>query len=78
MTKIAGSTATAGAARWRALIRYRSRRGAVTKECWLAELEDLHDVVELGPHWDTIELIEVFKVNHSDDPALTLEGAALL
>jgi hypothetical protein len=33
----------------------------------------LHDLVELGPHWDTIEGIEVFRVNHSTDEKLTVE-----
>jgi hypothetical protein len=27
----------------------------------LEELEELHDRIERGPHWDTIERIEVFR-----------------
>jgi hypothetical protein len=66
------------AARWRTLIYYRSEHGTVTKEYPLEELADLHDLVELGPHWDTIERIEVFRINHLDGADLTLEGAAVL
>jgi hypothetical protein len=27
-------------------------------EMFLREIEDLHDRIELGPHWDTVEFIE--------------------
>ncbi len=65
------------AARWRAVVHYRTDNGPVDVELWLLELHELHSHVELGPHWDTIERIEVFRVNHTSDGAnLTVEQAA--
>lgn len=44
----------------------------------LSELSELHDFVERGPHWDTIEKIEVFRVNHVSSANLTVEQAERL
>ena len=33
----------------------------------------MHGLVELGPHWDTIERIEIVRVNHVSDENLTVE-----
>ena len=66
------------APRWRAVIWYRTESGSTDVEHFLSEIEDLHDVVEAGPHFDTIEKIEVFRVFHSSDEMLTVEGAARL
>ena len=62
-------------ARWRAVIWYRTDNGPVDVEHWLTELVDLDRRVEAGPHWDTIEKIEVFRVNHIDSERLTVEMA---
>lgn len=57
---------------------YRTENGTVHIEGHLEELEHLHDWIELGPHWDTIEIIEVFRINHCTDEKLTMEGALKL
>ena len=62
--------------RWKAVLHYRSESGTLNKECVLEEIEELHHVVELGPHWDTIEKIQVFRINHIDGVDLTVEQAA--
>ena len=59
--------------RWHTVVHYRADDGTVDVEHELQELYELHDLVELGPHWDTIEKIEVFRVNHSTDEKLTVE-----
>ncbi len=64
------------APRWRAIISYRSERSTLNEEYFLEEIEDLHDVVERGPHFDTVLKIEVFRVLHSEDELLTIEEAA--
>jgi hypothetical protein len=61
--------------RWHALVYYRTDDGTLMCEYDLEELADLHDRVELGPHWDTIEKIEVFRVKHVSDETLTTEEA---
>jgi hypothetical protein len=47
----------------------------LTGEIFLKEIADLHDRIERGPHWDTVELIEVRRINHTDSAQLTLEQA---
>lgn len=64
-------------ARWRAVVTYRSEHGPVDVEHWLRELHELHDLVEAGPHWDTIEGISVERANPLE-PGLTVEKAAEL
>lgn len=64
--------------RWKATIFYRSENGPVDVEHELDEVGDIHDVVEKGPHWDTIERIEIFRINHCDSESLTVEGALKL
>jgi len=49
--------------RWHATVLYRSESGVVDVKHDLVELADLHDLVELGPHWDTIEEIHIKRVN---------------
>jgi hypothetical protein len=60
------------------VIWYRTELGLVRVEHWLEELEDLHDKIEFGPHWDTVTKIEVFRVNHCECPSLTIERAMAL
>lgn len=62
-------------ARWRAIIVYRTDNGPLDVECWLAEAADLHDRLELGPHWDTVISVTMTRVNHNEDAAMTVEGA---
>jgi hypothetical protein len=40
------------------------------------QLVELHDLIELGPHWDTIERIEVLRVNQCAATDLAVEQAA--
>jgi hypothetical protein len=60
--------------RWHVVVHYRMDSGTVEVEHDLVEVSDLHDLVERGPHWDTIERMEVFPVNHHD-PSLTINQA---
>jgi hypothetical protein len=63
--------------RWRAVVWYRTEAGSLDCEHLVEELEDLHDLVELGPHWDTIERIEVFRIPY-EDANMTVERAEKL
>ena len=54
---------------------YRTGFDPLTVEMFLRELEDLHDQIELGPHWDTVEHIEIRRINHTSSAKLTLEQA---
>lgn len=65
-------------ARWRATVYYRTENGSVDIEHALHELADIDDRVEAGPHWDTIERIEIVRVNHCESAALTVEAAEKL
>ena len=62
-------------ARWRAVVTYRTGFDPLTVEMSLRELEDLQDQIELGPHWDTVELIAIRRINHTSSAELTLEQA---
>jgi hypothetical protein len=66
--------------RWHAVVYYRTEEGTHTVDVHhdLEELEDLHDLVELGPHWDTVERIEVVRINHCTAEDLTIEAAKKL
>lgn len=60
--------------RWHAVVTYRTKNGPNPVEHDLAELADLHNLVERGPHWDTIEEIKITRIT-SEDPAMTVEEA---
>jgi hypothetical protein len=64
--------------RWHAVTYYRTEKGTVPVEHDLEEVAELHDLIELGPHWDTIEKIEVFRINHITAEDLTVERARAL
>jgi len=69
--------------RWHAAITYRvtagwAGSGSVMVEHDLAEIADLHQLVERGPHWDTIIKIVVTRVNHNTSKMLTIEEASRL
>ncbi len=69
---------TTETARWRATVYYRSDNGLVDVEHWLEEVGDIEALVEAGPHWDTVDRIEIERVNHCDSPTLTVEQALTL
>lgn len=62
--------------RWRATVLYRSDAGPIDVEHMLHELDELHDLVELGPSWDAIEYIEIRLIPRR--PKLTIEQAEKL
>ena len=62
-------------ARWHATVTYRTDAGPLDVPMLLREICDLHDRIEQGPHWDTIEKIEILRVNHIDSPTLTNQQA---
>jgi hypothetical protein len=64
--------------RWKAVVHYRADAGPVDITHDLDEIEDLHDLVEAGPHWDTILRIEITRVNHCDAADLSVENAMTL
>jgi hypothetical protein len=65
-------------ARWVANIYYRTDNGTVVIKRWLEELCEIDDLVEAGPHWDTIEEIKIERINHLTSADLTVEAAAKL
>lgn len=64
--------------RWLAEITYRTDNGPLMVPHDLAEISDLQALVERGPHWDTIDLIQILRVNHNTAEDLTVEAAAKL
>lgn len=64
--------------RWQATVHYRTDSGLVDVEHRMSELHEIHDLVERGPHWDTIEKIEILRINHNNSAALTIEQAGRL
>lgn len=63
--------------RWRATITYRSENGPIDVDHYIEEIDELHDIVERGPHWDTIREIRVVKAEREYNP-ITLEQARKL
>lgn len=63
--------------RWTATIYYKTEAGIVDVVHDLEELADIHDVVEAGPHWDTIERVVIRRASKSIE-GLTVEKAAVL
>ena len=64
--------------RWIAKISYRTDSGINIETHEFEELDELHNIVELGPHWDTIVGIAVNIQRHSDSDMLTVEKAFAL
>lgn len=60
--------------RWQVTIWYRSELGSLDVQHAVDEIEEVHDLVEAGPDWNTVEKIEIVLANKSD-PDLTLEDA---
>jgi len=70
-----GHKMTEGTPRWAAQIIYRRNKDTLEqRNVLLEELKHLHNIVERGPHWDTIEQITIkrFNLGHI---GLTLEEA---
>jgi hypothetical protein len=70
-------------ARWQATVEYRIDPVDGAEACVevvhdLEEINDLHDLIERGPHWDAIIKIEIVRVNHITDADLTVEQAEKL
>lgn len=63
--------------RWTATITYRIDGGFAHMRHDLDELHDLDEIVERGPHWDTIDQIHIVRAGLII-PALTVEGAMKL
>lgn len=60
--------------RWHAIAYYRTEQsGTIDVHHDLEELAELHDLIEHGPHWDTIERIEIVRLNHVTAEDLTVE-----
>jgi hypothetical protein len=64
-------------ARWIATVHYRMDAGLVDVSHDLLELDELHDIVERGPHWDAIDHIDIVRADGAEQ-ALTVEQAARL
>lgn len=62
--------------RWRASIYYRTDNGIFPIVREFDEIYELHDVVEHGPHWDTIDHIDVRRI--AVDDFLTVEESMTL
>lgn len=45
--------------RWRAEAHYKTESGLVTFKHEFDELDELHDLIEAGPDWTTVDRIEV-------------------
>lgn len=63
--------------RWIATVHYRCTNGLVDVQHDLEELDELRDLVERGPHWDTIDHIKIVRSDRSYDE-LTVEEAEQL
>jgi hypothetical protein len=63
--------------RWVATVNYLTENGSLDIVHDLEELSDLHDLVERGPHWDTIIDITIVRSDRNFEE-LTVEKAATL
>lgn len=60
--------------RWTATVWYRTDAGVVDVEHHIEELDMLHQIVERGPDFYTIDRIEIRHTENKDD-GLTIEGS---
>jgi hypothetical protein len=63
--------------RWHATVYYRTDQGMVEVEHDCEELEELHDLIERGPNWNTIDRIVVVLALQVY-PGLTIEQSEQL
>lgn len=66
-----------GVARWKVVAEYRSRSGVVDVEHAIEELDELQDLIERGPDWNTLIKITVTFARPVCE-LLTIEEAARL
>lgn len=60
--------------RWKLSVSYRTDKGQKLEEHLLEELSQVDEIVEKGPHWDTI--IDIYITRYEPDfPTLTIEQA---
>lgn len=64
--------------RWAATVHYRADAGLVDVAHDLDEIADLHNLVERGPHWDTIDHITIVRAVAGEPLTLTVEQAETL
>ncbi len=60
---------------WSAVVTYRTDAGPMVIARTMAELDELYDVIERGPHFDTVMDIHITRINHCTSPTLTVEQA---
>lgn len=60
--------------RWKATCYYRTDAGLIDIEHTFEEIEDLAGLVERGPHWGTLDRIEI-RLARGASPGLTVEKA---
>jgi hypothetical protein len=66
-------------ARWIATSTYRSERGPVVVEHYIEELEDVHNLIEYGPDWNSlVDLKVVLNPLRTSYPGITMEAVAKL
>ena len=63
--------------RWRCTVYYRTEGGPVDVIHFVDEIEDLHDLIERGPHFDCLINIDI-RLTYLIEGALTTEQAAKL
>ena len=61
--------------RWCAEVDYRMDAGIVTAVHQFDEIEELHDIIERGPNFYTIEKIVIYPQGEMADDKLTIEQA---
>ena len=57
--------------RWLVVLTYRTEHGPVEVEHFVEELEEIHDLVEAGPDWNTL-VSGSFFLNHVTTPGMVL------
>jgi hypothetical protein len=60
--------------RWIATVIYRTNAGTVDVEFPIDELDELPGIIERGPHWKTIVMINVELIDQSGPMQLTLQA----
>ena len=63
--------------RWDVTIWYRTKNGAIDVVHHVEEIHEVHDLIERGPDWNTIEHIEI-RLARACEPDLTIEDTATI
>ena len=64
--------------RWHVTLIYRTENGPLDIEHHIDEVADVDDLIESGPHWDTLIECKIVRINHVHSETLTVEGAEQL